>query len=169
MALDSANSTRNCAPGIGAARKRRQRRRASAPSEPNAESDTGTFSPYIVAIPGSGLNGASLTVSAGGVSGLASPVFVIADDGPTSDKHSHSMTLDSATGIYRHTFEGFFDSAGQISGSVEVTTTVGVSETVTSGVRSYERWAVDCAKPEEIYSPVAISISSSTPAASPPI
>lgn len=58
------------------------------------------FSPCIIAIPGSGLNSSILLVSASGIGEQPSPVYVSADHGPTSRKHSHTMEFDGATEVY---------------------------------------------------------------------
>ncbi len=106
------------------------------------------FNPYIVAIPGSGLNNSTLLVSASGLGEQPNLVYVSADQGPTSRKHSYTMEFDETTEIYRHTLESFFEDSRSVSGSIEITTSVetgvssSVTETITSGKRYYERWPV---------------------------
>ncbi|MBI3960445.1 MAG: hypothetical protein HY328_16655 [Chloroflexi bacterium] len=98
------------------------------------------FNPYLVAIPGSGLNESALIVSAGGLSEQARPVYVNADQGPTSHKHSYAMTFDSDEKLYRYTLDNFFASPAAVAGTVEITTTGELSQTVSGGERHYERW-----------------------------
>lgn len=98
------------------------------------------FNPYLVAIPGSGHNADALIVSAGGIGEQPRPVYVNADQGPTSHKHSYAMAFDSAEQVYRYTLENFFTTSGSVAGTVEITTTDALSQTVSGGLRRYERW-----------------------------
>jgi len=100
------------------------------------------FNPYLIAIPGSGLNDSALIVSAGGLSEQARPVYVNADQGPTSHKHSYTMQYDDDEQRYRYTLDNFFTSNRAIAGTVEITTTGELSQTVSGGLRRYERWVV---------------------------
>jgi hypothetical protein len=100
------------------------------------------FRPYIVAIPGSGLNNAALIVSAGGVDNVQSALYAAADQGSTSHMRSHTLEYHPGTKTYRHTFDGFFADAGQISGSIEITASVSATQTVSSGRQAYERWPI---------------------------
>lgn len=119
---------------------------AQQPSSPSSVQAVG-FNPYIVAIPGSGLNNGSLLVTAD-IGQQINPVYVTADQGPSSHRHSHTMAFESSAQKYRYTIENFFDNPGSIGGSIEITTTVAptsttpLTQTLSSGKRTYERWPV---------------------------
>lgn len=98
------------------------------------------FNPFLVAIPGSGGNADALIVSAGGVAEQPRPVYVNADQGPTSHKHSYAMAFDSNEQVYRYTLDNFFSGSGAVAGTMEITTTDSLSQTVSGGARHYERW-----------------------------
>lgn len=105
-------------------------------------SETQSFTPYIIAIPGSGNGSSSLYVSASGIGEQIAPVYVNLGSGPSSHKHSYTMDFDSSSQSYRYTIENFFANAEAVSGSIEITTTTATSQTITSGQRDYERWPV---------------------------
>lgn len=100
------------------------------------------FIPYIIAIPGSGNGSSALYVSAGRIGEQIAPVYVSADSGPTSHRHSYTMEFDSGSQSYRYTIENFFENAQAVNGAIEITTTTATTETLTSGLRDYERWPV---------------------------
>lgn len=100
------------------------------------------LNPYIVAIPGSGLNGGALIVNADKLGQLDTVVYVAADQGPTGHLRSHSMALDSDNQQYNYTIDNYFEDAQSVSGSIEITTTNDLTQTLTSGKRDYERWPV---------------------------
>lgn len=100
------------------------------------------LNPYIVAIPGSGNNQDALFVSASNIGEQIAPVFLRLDDGPTGHIHSHTMEWNSSDQSYQSTLENFFSGSSPIAGSIEITTTTANTETLTSGLRHYERWPV---------------------------
>lgn len=100
------------------------------------------LNPYIVAIPGSGLNDGSLIVDASGIGPFDTVVYVTVDDGPTGHLRSHTMAFDNENENYYATIDNFFEGANAIGGSIEITTTHEATPTMTSGQRAYERWPV---------------------------
>lgn len=52
------------------------------------------------------------------------------------------MEFDSGSQSYRYTIENFFENAQAVNGAIEITTTTTTTETLTSGLRDYERWPV---------------------------
>jgi hypothetical protein len=102
-----------------------------------------SFTPYLVAIPGSGLNSSSLLISASGMDQMDAPVYLSIGKGGTSHRHSYTMGFDSDTQSYRLTLESFFENPGHVASSMEITGTNVTSTTVTSGERKYERWLIN--------------------------
>lgn len=101
------------------------------------------FNPYLIAIPGSSHNSSTLIISAGNVEEQILPVYLAIDQGPTSHKHSYTMSFDTNQQAYIYTLDDFFSTDGVVGGSIEVTTTQQTTTTIlSSGQRNYERWPV---------------------------
>jgi hypothetical protein len=109
----------------------------------SSQTQTESLTPYLIAIPGSGLNSSALLVSAFGVGELGAPVHLSIGQGGTSHRHSYTMGFDSDTQSYRLTLESFFENAGHVASTMEITSTNTASTTVTSGERRYERWLIN--------------------------
>jgi len=99
----------------------------------------------LYAIPSS--DGTSLYIAAGRLGQLAVPVYANATvQGPTSYERSHTMSYDSVSGEYTHTFEGLFISRTTLEGTIRITTTT----TSILGSSRYIRYYVPHTTPADL-------------------